>query len=161
MFGIGFSEIAIIVLIVIILIKPDDLPAFFRKLGRLYAKAKKAYKEVADVKDQFLKEMDIAAAIQESDATKAAEPATPSAPATPATSAAPAAITDSTTHPTSAPTSVETPATTEALATATPETSEILLGPDLQPIQSQSTAEKEASGASTGDTRESEPKVWE
>ncbi|HWP69278.1 MAG TPA: hypothetical protein VN437_08245 [Rectinemataceae bacterium] len=74
MFGIGFSEIAIIVLLLIILIKPDDLPAFFRKLGRLYAQAKKAYKEVTDVKDEFLREMDIAAAIQDADKLKAEAP---------------------------------------------------------------------------------------
>lgn len=74
MFGIGFSEIAIIVLLLIIVIKPDDLPAFFRKLGRLYAQAKKAYKEVTDVKDEFLREMDIAAAIQDADKLKAETP---------------------------------------------------------------------------------------
>jgi Sec-independent protein translocase protein TatA len=66
MFGIGFSEIAVIALVVLIFIRPDDLPAFFRKAGRLYAQAKKAYDEVAAIKDDFIREMDIAAAVRES-----------------------------------------------------------------------------------------------
>jgi len=74
MFGIGFSEVALIALLLIIVIKPDDLPAFFRKLGRLYAQAKNAYKEVTAVKDEFLREMDIAAAIQDADKLKADGP---------------------------------------------------------------------------------------
>jgi len=67
MFGIGFSEVALIALIVIVFIKPEDLPTFFRKLGRLYAQAKNAYKEVTAVKDEFLREMDVAAAIQDAE----------------------------------------------------------------------------------------------
>lgn len=74
MFGIGFSELAIIALVVILVIKPDDLPLFFRKLGRLYAQAKKVIKEVSAVKDEFIKEMDIAAAVQESDEKAAPAP---------------------------------------------------------------------------------------
>lgn len=71
MFGIGFSEFAIIALLCVIVIKPDDLPAFFRKMGRLFAQAKSAYKEVTAVKDDFLREMDIAAAIQDADKAQA------------------------------------------------------------------------------------------
>ncbi|HWR11016.1 MAG TPA: hypothetical protein VN445_04305 [Rectinemataceae bacterium] len=70
MFGIGFSEIAIIVLLVIIVIRPDDMPAFFRKLGRLYAQAKKIFKEVTAVKDDFMRQMDIAAALQDEEKPK-------------------------------------------------------------------------------------------
>ena len=76
MFGIGFSEIALIALILIVFIKPEDLPAFFRKLGRLYAQAKNAYKEVTAVKDEFLREMDIAAAVQDADTTNSEAPKT-------------------------------------------------------------------------------------
>ena len=65
MFGIGFSELAVIAIVLLVMIRPEDLPAFFRKLGRLYAQAKKAYAEVASMKDDFLREMDVAAAVQE------------------------------------------------------------------------------------------------
>lgn len=74
MFSIGFSELAIIALVLIVMIRPDDMPAFFRKMGRLYGQIKSAYKEMAAVKDEFLKEMDVAAAVQDSAAT-AANPA--------------------------------------------------------------------------------------
>ena len=76
MFGIGFSEVALIALIVIVFIKPEDLPAFFRKLGRLYAQAKNAYKEVTAVKDEFLREMDVAAAIQDAEKVSSDGPKT-------------------------------------------------------------------------------------
>ena len=36
MFGLGFFEIMIIFLAVIIFVNPRDLPAFFRKTGKLY-----------------------------------------------------------------------------------------------------------------------------
>lgn len=65
MFGIGFSELAIIALILVIVIRPEDMPGFFRKMGRLYGQVKSAYKEVAAVKDEFLREMDVNAAIQD------------------------------------------------------------------------------------------------
>ncbi|HCO49517.1 MAG TPA: hypothetical protein DIT55_08910 [Spirochaetaceae bacterium] len=65
MFGIGFSELIIIALVIIIVIRPSDMPAFFRKLGHLYAQAKKMFKDVAAVKDNFLREMDITAAMQD------------------------------------------------------------------------------------------------
>jgi len=71
MFGIGFSELAIIALVLIVMIRPTDMPAFFRKMGRLYGQIKSAYKEVTAVKDEFLKEMDVAAAVQDAAATPA------------------------------------------------------------------------------------------
>ena len=70
MFGIGFSELIIIALVIIIVIRPSDMPAFFRKLGHLYAQAKKVFKDVAAVKDDFMREMDITAAIQDADKPK-------------------------------------------------------------------------------------------
>lgn len=70
MFGIGFSELIIIALVIIIVIRPSDMPAFFRKLGHLYAQAKKVFKDVAAVKDNFMREMDITAAIQDADKPK-------------------------------------------------------------------------------------------
>jgi len=68
MFGIGLSEFAVIVCIVIVFVRPKDLPALFRRLGKLYAQAKRAYKEITEVKDQFVKSIEVAAA--ESDAGK-------------------------------------------------------------------------------------------
>ncbi|HEY9053271.1 MAG TPA: hypothetical protein VIO60_00490 [Rectinemataceae bacterium] len=67
MFGIGFSELAIIALVLVVFIRPDDLPAFFRKMGKIYGQLKRAYGEITAVKDQFLREMDVAAALKEAD----------------------------------------------------------------------------------------------
>ena len=36
MFGLGFIEILIIFLVVIVFVNPKDLPKFFHKIGRLY-----------------------------------------------------------------------------------------------------------------------------
>lgn len=79
MFGIGFSELAIIVLLIMIVIRPDDLPAFFRKLGHYYAQAKKIFKEITAVKDDFMRQMDITAAMQDSDNQKAEDKKTEAA----------------------------------------------------------------------------------
>jgi Sec-independent protein translocase protein TatA len=75
MFGIGLSEIAVIALVAIIFIKPEDLPAFFRKAGKFYAKVKKAYDEVNQVKDQVLHEIDEVAKLED-DKPLEAKPAT-------------------------------------------------------------------------------------
>jgi Sec-independent protein translocase protein TatA len=61
MFGVGFSEIIILFLVVIIFVRPDDLPKFLRMAGRLYGKAKKAYNELVLVKDRIVREIDEAA----------------------------------------------------------------------------------------------------
>lgn len=86
MFGIGLSEIVVLVFIAILLIRPEDLPTFFRKAGRFYAKVKNAYKEVAAVKDDFLREMEVGAALNESaqSAPKPAETGTKTDSAAPA-----------------------------------------------------------------------------
>jgi sec-independent protein translocase protein TatB len=68
MMGIGFSELVVIILVVLIFIKPDDLPAFFRKLGKLYVKIKKAYDELTAVKDEFIREIEGAAKVAEAKA---------------------------------------------------------------------------------------------
>jgi Sec-independent protein translocase protein TatA len=62
MFGIGFSEIIIVFLAVIVFVRPGDLPKFLRTLGRLYGKAKRAYNELIAVKDRIIREIDEAAA---------------------------------------------------------------------------------------------------
>ena len=63
MFGIGFGEIVVIFIILIIFIKPEDLPKFLRSAGRLYGKAKKMYNEVIQIKNQIIKEIDEAATL--------------------------------------------------------------------------------------------------
>jgi sec-independent protein translocase protein TatB len=67
MFGIGFSELVLIGLILILFIKPEDLPKFFRTMGKLYGQLKKSYDDVVSVKDKILKEIDNAAALEENE----------------------------------------------------------------------------------------------
>jgi sec-independent protein translocase protein TatB len=72
MFGIGFSELVLIGLILIIFIKPEDLPKFFRSAGKLYGRMKRAYDDIVTVKDKILKEIDDAVALEDKTAEKAA-----------------------------------------------------------------------------------------
>ena len=65
MFGIGLSEIILIFLVIIVFIRPDDLPKFLRSAGRFYGKAKKLYNELTQVKDKMLKEIDEATSLEE------------------------------------------------------------------------------------------------
>jgi sec-independent protein translocase protein TatB len=74
MFGIGLGEIVLIILLLIIFIKPEDLPKFFRTMGKIYGEAKKAYNEVISVKDQIIKEIDDAASIDDLTIKKTALP---------------------------------------------------------------------------------------
>ena len=46
MFGLGWIEMLIVVVVALIFIKPEELPQLFRKIGRLYAKGNKAYGKV-------------------------------------------------------------------------------------------------------------------
>jgi sec-independent protein translocase protein TatB len=41
MFGISFSELFVILVVVLIVVKPEDLPKFFRGLGRIYGQLKR------------------------------------------------------------------------------------------------------------------------
>jgi len=58
MFGIGFGEILVVLIIAIVFIRPEDLPKFLRSAGRLYGQMKKMYKEVIQAKDKIIKEID-------------------------------------------------------------------------------------------------------
>jgi sec-independent protein translocase protein TatB len=58
MFGIGFSEILVLLVILIVFVRPGDLPRFLRTLGRLYGRARAAYRELVTIKDRFLRELD-------------------------------------------------------------------------------------------------------
>jgi sec-independent protein translocase protein TatB len=65
MFGIGFSELVLIGIILIILIKPEDLPRFFRSVGKIYGRMKGAYNDVISAKEKILKEIDDAVTLEE------------------------------------------------------------------------------------------------
>ncbi|MGE4169955.1 MAG: twin-arginine translocase TatA/TatE family subunit [Candidatus Margulisiibacteriota bacterium] len=43
MFGLGGSEILVIVMVAVLLIKPEDLPIALKKAGELYGKCYRAY----------------------------------------------------------------------------------------------------------------------
>lgn len=57
MFGLGFWEIIIILLAVIVLINPKEMPEIARKLGRWYRKVRnvqeKVDKEVKELENEF------------------------------------------------------------------------------------------------------------
>ena len=38
MFGLGFWEIVAIIVVVVVVVRPRDLPSFVRKLGRIYGR---------------------------------------------------------------------------------------------------------------------------
>ncbi|UCF97991.1 MAG: hypothetical protein JSV89_00290 [Spirochaetaceae bacterium] len=50
MFGLGFFEILIILLVAIVFINPRDLPKFFRRLGRLVG-------QLRDIRDSSVRYM--------------------------------------------------------------------------------------------------------
>jgi len=64
MFGIGFSEIILIALVAIIFIRPEDMPAALRRLGRAYGKLKKTIDEFTEFKNAFMKQVDEMAKIE-------------------------------------------------------------------------------------------------
>lgn len=61
MFSIGFSEILIILVVMIVFIKPEELPEFFRKIGRLFGelnRMKNELKKLAETKSEEDKKND-------------------------------------------------------------------------------------------------------
>ncbi len=54
MFGIGISEIIIIAVVILIFVKPEDIPVFFRKTGRLFGELKRTYDKMNKAKDDFV-----------------------------------------------------------------------------------------------------------
>ena len=65
MFGIGFGEILVVLLIAIVFIRPEDLPKFLRNAGRLYGQLKRMYNEVIHAKEKIIKEIDEAASLDD------------------------------------------------------------------------------------------------
>ena len=55
MFGLGFTEIIIILVVILVVVKPEDLPKFFKKIGKFYRELKKTCSDVNKMKDDFIK----------------------------------------------------------------------------------------------------------
>jgi Sec-independent protein translocase protein TatA len=49
MFGIGLGEIAVVLAVALVLIKPEDLPALFRRAGRLWGELRAMSDKARDV----------------------------------------------------------------------------------------------------------------
>jgi len=58
MFGIGFGEIVLVLLVAIVFIRPEDLPKFLSRAGRLYGQLKRLYNELINAKEKIMKEID-------------------------------------------------------------------------------------------------------
>ena len=69
MFGISLPEVVIIFIVIIIFVRPEDLPKFLRSAGRLYGKARRMYKEVIGVTNQVVKEINSIAALDDPSAS--------------------------------------------------------------------------------------------
>ena len=65
MFGLGITEIFVIVVIIIVVVRPEDLPGFFRSIGKSYGEVKKTANEAKKIKDDFI-------SLAETDLTKVA-----------------------------------------------------------------------------------------
>jgi len=55
MFGLGFTEILVILIIIIVAVKPEELPGVMKKFGKSYGEVKKTCSEVNKIKDDFVK----------------------------------------------------------------------------------------------------------
>jgi Sec-independent protein translocase protein TatA len=53
MFGVGGTEILVIGFVIILLIRPEDMPAMMRKLGSLYGQIQRAYYAIIDEIENF------------------------------------------------------------------------------------------------------------
>lgn len=54
MFGLGFMEIIVILVVVMVMVKPEDLPNFIKSVGNSYGELKNTVTEVKKIKDDFL-----------------------------------------------------------------------------------------------------------
>lgn len=48
MFGLSFSEILMVLFLIIVFVKPEDLPKLMRKAGHIYGQFKQIYYEFID-----------------------------------------------------------------------------------------------------------------
>ena len=54
MFTLGLTEIFVIIIVTIIIIKPEDLPKFLRKIIKCYREVRKSFNDVNKIKDDFI-----------------------------------------------------------------------------------------------------------
>ena len=54
MFTLGLTEIFVIIIVTIIIIKPEDLPKFLRKIIKFYREVRKSFNDVNKIKDDFI-----------------------------------------------------------------------------------------------------------
>jgi len=71
MFGISLPEIVLILLVIIVFVRPEDLPGFLRSAGRFYGKAKRMYKEITGITNRVLKEVNSIASLDDPPPSKA------------------------------------------------------------------------------------------
>jgi Sec-independent protein translocase protein TatA len=57
MFGINLSEFMVILCIVVIFIRPKDLPRFFYNIGKVYGQLKDAYRGLVKTRDEVLQDL--------------------------------------------------------------------------------------------------------
>ncbi len=73
MFGIGLSEFLVILCVVIVLVRPKDLPTAFRLLGKIVGQLRRVYTEIVATKDKLVKDIDEAVAAEKDAEDKAPE----------------------------------------------------------------------------------------
>jgi len=73
MFGLGFTEIIIILVVILVVVKPEDLPKLFKKIGQLYRELKKTCSDVNKMKDEFVKLADAEEAKEDKKINESAE----------------------------------------------------------------------------------------
>ncbi|MDC7227627.1 MAG: hypothetical protein PQJ61_12755 [Spirochaetales bacterium] len=66
MFGFGFSEIITILVVVIVLINPKELPSIVRKIGKMYGKIMRQINHLKKVYDEFEEEVKFASDLKSS-----------------------------------------------------------------------------------------------
>jgi len=91
MFGISLPEVILILVVIIIFVRPEDLPKFLRSAGRFYGKAKRMYKEIIGITNQVVKEMNSIASLDEPPASGTPKKRAPQNPAAAPPSEPPAA----------------------------------------------------------------------
>ncbi len=52
--SLGFGEIVLVIIAVIIFVKPKDLPKFFKNLGNFYAEIQRGYSRIKHMTDETL-----------------------------------------------------------------------------------------------------------
>ena len=117
MFGISLAEVVLIFVIMIVFIRPNDLPKFLRSAGRAYGKARKIYREIIGVKEQVIKEINNIADMADLDDNSLSAASKKTAPKPPPIPAPPAPVSPTVPIPnTPAPFDTDTPATVTAPA---------------------------------------------